>query len=61
MKTVRHEPMRKEELTKDQWFEVARRDDPGLTRTEFNLKWPQFCRFLETLQNSHIIEYRLNG
>jgi hypothetical protein len=45
-------PLRKEEFTKDQWFEICRHEQPSLTRAEFNRKWPDFCRYLEHLQNT---------
>lgn len=56
MKAIRHQPLRKEEFTKDQWYEICRREDPHLLRAEFDAKWPAFCKFLETLQNCEIIE-----
>lgn len=61
MKTIRHIPMRKEEFTKDQWYDIARRQEPGLTRAAFDAKWPRFCQFLGLLQNAEIIECKLNG
>ena len=51
---VKLEPLRKEEFTKDQWFAICRQSELGLTREEFDRKWPHFCRFLEHLQNAHI-------
>lgn len=53
--------MRKEEFTKDQWYHIARKQEPGLTRRAFDAKWPQFCKFLELLQNAQIIECKLDG
>lgn len=59
MKTLRLEPLRKEEFTKDQWFEICRRSEPGLTRQKFEKKWPAFCRYLTYLQNHAEIEIQL--
>lgn len=60
MKAIHHTPIRKEEFTKDQWFDIARNHEPGLTRGEFNRKWPQFCKFLEMIQNAQIVEFKTN-
>jgi hypothetical protein len=61
MTATRHAPIRKDEFTKDQWFDMARAQEPGLTRAVFDARWPDFCKFIEHMQNMEIIEYKLNG
>lgn len=54
----RHEPIRKDEFTKDWYFEEAQRQEPGITREEFEKRWPAFQMFIEQIQNQTIFEVK---
>lgn len=43
---------RLDELNREEWWEVAKRIDPNMTREQFDADWEEFCRLKAARRNN---------
>lgn len=43
---------RLDELNREEWWEVAKRIDPNMTREQFDADWEEFCRMKKARRNN---------